>query len=162
MAATVPIANQWIKVSFDKGYASRGARVYPKVVIVLHITSPAAYTYDPESGVFAPMTTEPQENHNPIGGIRLVVKRNPGGSAERMVGETNGDGIYAFPSSMEVGNYDIVMTMPAHAINLKGTAAANRAMVFNGAAIVLYVAVDSKGNIRVTKNGTLQSADFVY
>ncbi len=121
-----------------------------KVVIVLHITSPAAYAYDPASGGLAPLTPVPAENTNPIGGIGVVVKKNPGtgSGAERMAPDASG-GVFAFPSSMEPGNYDITVTLPAHAVNTKGTGSTNRVMASKGAAITLHVTVDSKGDIRV-------------
>ena len=117
------------------------------IVIVLCIATPAAWTYDPASGGLSLLTPVPQMNQNPIGGIGLVVTKNPapkkrgyptpmpmnpnprGSSAARADATVsyptpmpmNPNGVAAFPPNMDSGNYDIVISIPAHAISTTGT-----------------------------------------
>jgi hypothetical protein len=123
-----------------------------RVLIVLHIATPMAYAYDPATGGFTTVTPIPAENTNPTTGIGIVVKKNPGQSQYRVAPDSSG-GTFAFPSTMAIGNYDIVITVPHNAINTKGTGC-TRVGCNKGATITLHVSVGAKGNLRVTE-GTL-------
>jgi len=141
----------WTKASFDRLGPD------PKVTIVLHIATPAAWTYDPASGALSSLTPVPQMNENPIGGIGIVVKKNPapkkrgyptpmpmnpnprGSSAERAEATVsyptpmpmNPDGVVAFPPNMDPGNYDVVVTIAARKLPQKTAYAKSATITFH-------------------------------
>lgn len=120
--------HNWIKASFDKGYSARTASGHSytsgRFILDLDFASASTWAYDPASGT---ITQLPQvvENTNPTTGIGVVVKKNPGSSAARLT--ANSDGMtFDLPDAMDPGNYEIVITVPVHAINTKGAGSGNR------------------------------------
>jgi len=127
------------------------------VVIVLRIATPAAWTYDPASGGLSLLTPVPQMNQSPIGGIGLVVTKNPapkkrgyptpmpmnpnprGSSAARADATVsyptpmpmNPDGVVAFPPNMDPGNYDVVVTIAARKLPQKTAYAKSATITFH-------------------------------
>ena len=147
--------------AFMVGLGPQGQRV----VVTLHFASVVSYAYDPATSTVTPLPT-PMYNSNPIGGIGVVIKKNPGGSAERMPSPVTVDptypNLYHFASSIAPGTYDIVVTVQAHAINTKGTGGQNGRMAATGASmtsasattalpaktmlLTLHIIVDAEGN----------------
>ena len=109
------------------------------------------------------------ENVNPNTGIGVVVKKNPGSSAARLTANSDGTK-FNMPDTMDPGNYDIVVSVPAHAVNTKGTGAQNVRMssTATGASmtsasaskslpaqtmlLTFHVVVDAKGKLRLDSN----------
>ncbi len=89
-----------------------------RVIVTLQLDSTSSWAYDPATGGLNQLPT-PEEQSKPIGGIGIVVKKNPGSSAARVTGDGNGG--FALPTDLTPGNYDIVISVPAHAVNTKGT-----------------------------------------
>ncbi len=137
----------WIQASFDKGYSRSASSTTNRVIITLHVASTSTWAYDPASGSITQLP-QPVENVSPTTGIGIVVKKNPGSSAVRL--SPSPDGMtFALPDTMDSGNYDIVITVPGHAINTKGTGAQNgRTMAPTGATISIPIAVGTNGKIR--------------
>lgn len=108
----------------------------------------------------------PTENTNPIGGIGIVVKKNPGSSAGPSCREVSAGTWTIDPSSLTTGNYNIVVIVQAHAVNTKGTGAnrmASSASMTSASStttalpaktmlLTFHVTVDSKGNMRSDSN----------
>ena len=131
-AATPAPAAQWIKASFDKGYQSRSGYGHGyasgRFIIELHLASVSTYAYDPASGTINPIPQQSVEGA-PVKGLTVKGGKNPGGNvAGRVIGDFDGDGVATFESNLPAGNYDIVITVPPHAINTKGAGANNRSM----------------------------------
>lgn len=130
-----------------------------RVMVTIAGTS---FAYNPANGSVNQMPT-PAENLNPVQGVGVVVKRNPGSSAARVTG--NGNGTWAIdPSTLTAGNYDIVVTVQAHAVNTKGTGGVQGRMASSDASasasatatlpakttnVTFHVTVDAKGNMRI-------------
>ena len=131
---------QWIKASFDQ--AKPGS-----VIVTLHLASATtSWRCDPTSGSVTQLP-QPVENANPTSGIGVVVKKNPGSSAARVTADSSGR--FMLPSGMSEGNYDIVITLPAHAVNPEVTGAASaRVAASKGATITIPIAVGANGKIR--------------
>ena len=87
---------------------------------------PDSFAYNPVDGNINQLPT-PAENVNPTSGIGVVIKRSPGQNYSRVSGPDSHGTWTIDPSTMPAGNYEIVVTVPAHAINTKGTGAAERA-----------------------------------
>lgn len=117
-----------------------------KVIVTLHLASSASWAYDPSSGGVSQLPST-VDNLNPIGGIGIVVKKNPGGSAERVIGDLNGDGVATFMPNIPPGSYDIVISVPAHAINTKGTGTTGgRTMASKPATLTFPIIVSPASN----------------
>jgi hypothetical protein len=71
----------------------------------------SAFSLDPATGKTMATQPEPAENAHPIPGIGIVVKRNPGTSAERAI-PVGGDGNALIPSDLEDGSYDLTIRIP--------------------------------------------------
>ena len=96
-----------------------------RVIVTLQLDSTSSWAYDPAAGSLNEVPT-PEEQSKPIGGIGIVVKKNPGSSEHRPTGDS--DGGFTLPTDLTPGNYDIVISVPAHAVNTKGTGAIGRSM----------------------------------
>lgn len=118
-----------------------------------------SFAYNPANGNVNQLPT-PAENISPTTGIGIVVKKNPGSSAAPVSGPDSHGAWTIDPSTMTAGNYNIVVTVQAHAINTKGTGVAGRttssstSMTSASAAkalpaqtmlLTFHVVVDSKG-----------------
>ena len=141
-----------------------------RVIVTFHLgTGPVSWAYDPGTGT---ITQLPQvvENVSPNSGIGIVVKKNPGtAGTHRLTANSNGT-TFDLPETMDPGNYDIVVTVPAHAVNTKGTGAQNVRMssTATGASmtsasaskslpaqtmlLTFHVVVDAKGKLRLDSN----------
>jgi hypothetical protein len=89
------------------------------VVISLDLPKPEAFTYNPATGEIKPMTGEIQAQVNPIPGVGVVIKKNPGGGASITIPVQDGKGElplahYASHNSEaeHLGSYDLVITIP--------------------------------------------------
>ena len=89
-----------------------------RLIVTLHLASTSSWAYDPSTGSLNQLPT-PEENLNPTTGIGIVVKQPPASSAHRT--NSDGNGGFTLPTDLTPGNYDIVISVPAHAINTKGT-----------------------------------------
>jgi hypothetical protein len=120
-----------------------------------------SYAYNPENNNVNQLPTL-AENVNPTTGIGIVVKKNPGSpnTAYRLVGPDS-HGTWTIDSStMPAGNYNIVVTVQAHAVNTKGTgstrmtsstgasmANASAALPAKTMLLTFHFVVDDKGNM---------------
>ncbi len=92
-----------------------------RCIVTLHLGSgPVSWAYDPATGTITQLP-EVVENTNPNSGIGVVVKKNPGSSAARLIGDLDGT-TFDVPAATYPGNYDIV-SRSRTAINTKGTGA---------------------------------------
>jgi hypothetical protein len=105
----------------------------------------ASWAYDPATGGLNQLPT-PEEQSKPLAGIGIVVKKNPGSSAARFTASSNGT-TFDLPATMDPGNYDVVISLPAHAVNTKGTGTTRMAGGSSGgskpATITFHITVTS-------------------
>lgn len=115
-----------------------------------------SYAYNPANGNVNP-TPQQSVDSVPIKGTVVKGGKNPGGNytAQRVIN----DAVWAINPAMTAGNYNIVVTIPANAINVKGTGASNRTA--SGAStsattlpakamdLTFHITVDAKGNMRI-------------
>ena len=131
--------------TMGNGSAQRNAMGHPhiaagqlgnRVIVTFHLGSgPVSWAYDPAAGTITQLP-EPAENLSPTQGIGVVVKKNPGSSAARVTGDGNGG--FALPTDLTPGNYDIVVSVPAHAVNTKGTGANRMASTTSKPATITF------------------------
>ena len=108
-----------------------------KMLVTLNLTEPQTWAYDPKGGTLLPAEPEPSEIVDPVPGIGIVVKKNPGGGASIL--QPGKTGQYDLPEKMDNGMYDLVVTLPAEAlkgirgkgVNLNFTLVKNDSGVFN-------------------------------
>jgi hypothetical protein len=72
--------------------------------VIITSTDGTAWLWDPATGDTTSSTPEPIDNTNPIGGIGVVIKKNPGGSAERTI-PIDGHGNAMLPTDLEDGKW---------------------------------------------------------
>jgi hypothetical protein len=114
-SASIPIKGITVKGgrTVTVGLGPQGHRV----IVTLQLDSTSSWAYDPASGGLNQLPT-PEEQWKPISGIGIVVKKNPGNPSPA---NAIGDGGFTLPTDLTPGNYDIVISVPAHAISTKGT-----------------------------------------
>ncbi len=112
-------AHSWTKLRVTVGIGPEGHRVI--VTTNFEKTGGAnplitSYAYNPDIGN---ITHLPQvvENTNPNSGIGIVVKKNSGSGMGAALNGPDAQGTWAIdPASLIAGNYNIVVTVPAHII----------------------------------------------
>ena len=80
------------------------------VMIVLDLPTPQAFAYNPATGAIEPKSGEIQAVVNPIPGIGIVIKKNPGGGASITVPTSGGKG--ELPKEAKTGTYDLTVQIP--------------------------------------------------
>ena len=98
-----------------------------RCIVTFHLGSgPVSWAYDPASGSLIRNCRRPWRTRIPSAVSALSLRRIPGSSAARVIGDLDGDGVATFMPNIPAGNYDIVVSVPAHAISTKGTGAVGR------------------------------------
>ena len=120
------------------------------------------YAYDPDAGTITPVPSQ-LVSAGPIRGSAVKVGKNPGGD---YVGLVMSNGSASLPSPMDPGKYNIVVTVPAHAINAintgsgavartaaAGTASATATVALPKQPMLLtfHVVVDGKGHMTMSQ-----------
>ena len=136
------------------GVAHEGQRV----IVTIKGTASTSWAYNPAHGSINQMR-EPSAYSVPIKGTVVKGGKNPGGNYVNMIVDANGTA--QFPATMAAGNYGLVVTVPAHAINSNGAGARNGRMasVHSSSAspttalptkpvqLTFHVVIDAKGNM---------------
>jgi hypothetical protein len=81
--------------------------------VVIELNPTEAWAYDPATGNVSPTAPEVAakgEQVNPIPGVGIVVKKNPGGGAAFVVPVKDGGG--KLPAKLANGRYDLVLRIP--------------------------------------------------
>ncbi|MGA8534858.1 MAG: hypothetical protein WB615_12190 [Candidatus Tumulicola sp.] len=121
-----------------------------KVLIVVNVTTLAAWTYDPSTravnSVTVPATVQLTK---PIAGAAIVVRHScpPTPCRPSFKMALNGKGSAAFPSRMQLGIYDVTIAIPANAISTKAGVA------IKGISVTIHPVVGRSG-IWINKNAT--------
>lgn len=122
-----------------KGIDVRVDRTSGAIQITLPLTPPRTWAYDPKTGSLTPAQPTPQEAVNPVKGVGVVIKKNPGGAAERTAPVTPDQ---VDLSTLSDGDYDVTIQIPADAtpdgqaksVTITITKSANTAVYKAGAA----------------------------